>query len=374
MQKRWTILIYMAADNDLNEAGVADLIEMKKVGSSDRVDVIVQIDRARAQGRTQRLRVRRGGSIDDDVVETLRETNTGSPTTLQQFVRWGVSSYPAERYILVVWNHGSGWDDSDIYRLASNRILPARAGIGFDDSARDFLDSAELKSAMEDARAALGRPLDILAFDACLMNMIEVVYQLRGTSEVIIGSEEVEPDSGWPYHLVLRAIDASPEMRTEECAKAIVQRFMRGYRSERVTQSALRTNCADDVRLAIDQLCDTIIAEWSDALVSEGVITARVSAQSYTVSDYVDLIDFCKLLVAQQPGPAITAAARRVIAAVKRMVILSRSRGTRLRFSTGLSIYFPLRATSSLYARLDFARDSRWPDLLALCHERSVDL
>jgi hypothetical protein len=40
----WTILIYMAGDNDLNDFGGDDIEEMKKVGSSDRIHVLVQRD------------------------------------------------------------------------------------------------------------------------------------------------------------------------------------------------------------------------------------------------------------------------------------------------------------------------------------------
>lgn len=371
-RKAWTILVFMAGDNDLDEAGVADLLEMKKVGSTSDINVVVQFDRAKGEGRTHRLYLTRSRDIRKDVVETLRETNTGAPTTLESFTAWGVVRYPARRYMLVIWNHGAGWSDEDVYRLAGTPSRAVRAGIAYDDSARDFLSNSELRSALDSAARVTGRPLDVVAFDACLMNMIEVVYQLRHVGGVIIGSQEVEPDTGWPYDDVLLALAERPGTETDDVAKMIVARFASAYRSSDVTQSALRARAAESVRRAVDWLCEEVMERWSD--VADAVSYARGEVQSYTVSDYVDLIDFCKLLRAQPVGRPIQRAATAVITASKRMIIASRTSGTRLRFSTGVSIYFPHRPPSRLYYQLDFARDSRWPELLALYAGRSVEL
>jgi hypothetical protein len=104
-----------AGDNNLDGAGVADLREMKKVGSSTSVNVIAQFDRSGSRGTTKRFYLRKGTDLPKDAVQDLGETDTGDPRVLCDFFKWGVKHYPARHYLLVIWNHGAGWDDSNLY-------------------------------------------------------------------------------------------------------------------------------------------------------------------------------------------------------------------------------------------------------------------
>jgi len=110
----WTVMVYLAGDNNLDGAGVADLREMKKVGSSASVNVIAQFDRGGSRGTTKRFYLRKGTDLPKDAVQDLGETDTGDPRVLCDFFRWGVKHYPARHYLLVIWNHGAGWDDSNL--------------------------------------------------------------------------------------------------------------------------------------------------------------------------------------------------------------------------------------------------------------------
>ena len=104
---KWTFMVFMAADNNLDAASVKDLAEMSKAGSTPEVNILVQLDRA-GNNPTNRYRITKG-SYKSDVVCTLPETNTGDPSVLTDFLNWAFQSYPAERYFLILWNHGSGW-------------------------------------------------------------------------------------------------------------------------------------------------------------------------------------------------------------------------------------------------------------------------
>ena len=152
-----------------------------------------------------------------------------------------------------IWNHGSGIDDTDIYRgrrrhgargAAGGTARPTRGSpgersraviagrcsarpvaqathdraIAFDDTSRDFLDNVELKKVLAEVKRQTGRDIDVLGFDACLMNMIEIAYQLRGTAQVVVGSEELEPGDGWPYDRVLETLAATPTISPAELA------------------------------------------------------------------------------------------------------------------------------------------------------------
>ena len=101
-------MVYMAEDNNLDGAALRDIEEMTRVGSTKDVNVLVQLDRLEDK-KTRRFLITKGGGYDRDCVETFGETNTGDPQVLDDFLTWSVERYPAERYFLILWNHGSGW-------------------------------------------------------------------------------------------------------------------------------------------------------------------------------------------------------------------------------------------------------------------------
>lgn len=100
-KKPWTILVYMAGDNSLDPEGVQDLKEMKRVGSTDKINIVAQFDRA-AGHVARRYYLRKGGIVTGDAVASLGAVNTGDPKSLSDFIKWGVKSYPADHYLLVL--------------------------------------------------------------------------------------------------------------------------------------------------------------------------------------------------------------------------------------------------------------------------------
>src|SRR4030095_2998949 len=273
---RLTCRVSLAGDNNLDSAGAADLLEMKTVGSSDQVTVVAQFDRSGSGRPTTRYLLRKNTALSADVVTALGETDTGDPAVLRDFVTWAATSHPAQHYLLVIWNHGSGWDDSNLCERASSSGAPppvvrkgkvvARAlvadspgpirmgtvraaarrarrslfrstvasmvtsrAIAFDDQAKDFLDNIELKRVLGQIRRTLKRRIDLLGFDACLMSMVEVAYQVRDHVGLTCGSEEEEPNDGWPYDTILKALVARPSMKPADLARVVVGRSVASY-------------------------------------------------------------------------------------------------------------------------------------------------
>ena len=414
----WTILIYMAGDNDLDDFGGDDLAEMKKVGSSDRLHVIVQRDTAAAGVPARRYRVRKGTSAEADVVLNIGETNTGDPKVLADFLKWGRTNYPAHRTMAVLWNHGSGWDDTDIYAEAKRRglnppaarpagtggqrrsgargrpMLPGgfiqrsaakkrfrgpffltafqlekvggkRRAIAFDDDAQDFLDSVEMKNVFNAAAKAAKRKFDVIGMDACLMSMVETGLQVQQAGEVFCGSQEVEPGEGWPYDRILKALAAKPEMDGRELSKVIVNEFVASCsKSQAVTQSAFDLAALTHVQETTNELGALLAKALKkhDMTLEGSISVARRMAQGYEHPDYVDLCDFCTRLSALWPASAPTAS--KVQAAVAACVFANSAPNAKVKASRGLSIYLPLGKVSPLYKNLDFAKGG-WADFLA---------
>ena len=147
--------------------------------------------------------------INSPVIADLGEVNMGDPAILQSFIEWAIANYPAQHYALVLWNHGSGWRERN--------SAEAVKSVCIDDQSGDELTMTELRSALNAANATTGEVLDIVGFDACLMQMVEVAYQVMGSAsrplvDITVGSEETEPGDGWDYAATLTALTASPTM------------------------------------------------------------------------------------------------------------------------------------------------------------------
>ncbi len=395
-KKKWTFMVYLAGDNNLDANGAKDLDEMKTVGSNDAINLIAQFDRFGALEETKRFYLRKGTALSKDAVEKLGETNSGCPEALVDFVSWGVKNYPAERYALILWNHGGGWDDTDVYANDRMRAVhrPAQGRIRntffrttyemaiqqaaadsefrailYDDDARDFLDNLEMKKALAQAKKIAGRKMDILGLDACLMSMAEVACQMRSSARYAVGSEQTEPVDGWPYHTLLAELAKKPGMTPKAFASLIVDCYIASYPPwEPVTQSALNLAKSTSVMNAIKNLAMCLSRALENDAEQFAIQQARLQTQSYEVRDNIDLVDFCTLL-AEKPatGKTLQAACRKVIEAVcgkSGLVVKSGARGASVKNSYGAAIYFPTYELSPLYAKLDFAQKTGWGTFL----------
>ena len=179
-EKKWTIMVYCCADNNLDEAGVNDLNELELSGSDENLNIIFLLDRW-GNFDTHLYYVEHDadglpGGNDNNTISTIIdadapwlavEEDMGNPATLQDFVIWSMANYPAEHYLLSIWDHGSGiFKDDDMYPLK---------GECWDDNGgdpNDYIDLAELKSVMAAAKNSIGRKLDIVGHDVCLAGTV----------------------------------------------------------------------------------------------------------------------------------------------------------------------------------------------------------
>jgi cysteine peptidase C11 family protein len=196
---QWLLLEYLAADNNLEGELLDDLAEMERVGSTPGVvEILAQVDRSAGQDTskgnwrgTRRYYVTRGTDprrIHSRLLADLGPTNTGDPGVLESYIRFGALRYPARQTALVISNHGSGfYVPPDMQSRQAPRprrrrppvfhttrehlqeIQPAARGIAYDDSAADCLDNRELERVLATAHRALGRKVDLVGMDACLM-------------------------------------------------------------------------------------------------------------------------------------------------------------------------------------------------------------
>jgi Clostripain family len=401
-KKAWTVAVWVAGDNNLDSFGGKDLAELKQVGSTDDVAVVAQFDRAGPTQHTRRYVLQKGTTLEDDVVADLGETDTGDPQVAIDFFTWAMETQPSEKVLGVIWNHGSGIDETDIYARARGGGVPGgrvrsvatsgykRAlfsttvdqavedaedggtrGIAYDDAAKDFLDNKELERVLAEVTERAGRRIDILGFDACLMNMVEVAYQLKGTVDYIVGSEETEPGNGWPYDEVLKTIVESPEAPTGDVAKKLAADYLQSYAGsgEAVTQSAVDVARVEDVATATKALADACIPLLPDPVGFAHVTRAAKNAQRYTMKDFADFGDLVKALGEGASTSDVTDAAKAVQDALfgeSPFVLASEAEGATVSRSTGTAVYFPIAGdVHVVYGDLHFADASHWGNFIS---------
>jgi hypothetical protein len=374
-QAKWTFMVYMAGDNNLDGAALRDIAEMAKAGSTQDVHILVQLDRIE-DNLTRRFRITPGGGFKKDCIETFGDTNTGDPQILYSFVKWATDKYPADRYALILWNHGSGWWVDAKSRAAGpagkrprqplfrHSFPQAHRSICYDDtSGGDALDNRELRVVLAGICALLGRKIDLLGMDACLMNMVEVAYQLRDSVNVIVGSEIEEPFDGWPYAEILTRLTSRPRQDAVALARWIVKSYLSSYRGkdETVTQSALDIARLGEMTATINALSEAFLfALDTDA---KGIAAAWRRSPRFYDENYIDLACFVKNL-RKKTSAEIQAKADAVIAALKpgkgRAILCQGKIGREVRGTCGLSIYFPADRINPAYRTLDFCGDCKW--------------
>lgn len=406
---KWTFMVYLAGDNNLSTAGERDLAEMRQVGSTDEVNVVAEFDRIGEDHETERYLIQRDGL--DEPVESLGETDCGDPEVLLGFVDWAAREYPAERYALILWNHGGGWEPSEVERIARGlgatdygageatersssplgraffrttweKILNLDSvqerAICSDDGSGHSLDTIELGKVLEEAVEMLGQPLDLLGMDACLMSNLEVAYQARPTVKYIVASEENEPNNGWPYDRILRYLVDNPDAETAELARHIVEAYVDSYVeigfSGPVTQSALDLSQVEILAEPLDALSDALIPRMADARREIGEALYRTSA-SFWRGTLWDVAHFCQELAAETEDEETREASLAVKAALQpedsTFVLAEAHSGEKVKQCGGTTIYLPPRImhkVSRYYSELSYAQAHRWLAMLESYH------
>jgi hypothetical protein len=366
-KKPWTFMVFLNADNNLEGAGIKDFNEMEQTGSNSNMNVIVQMDRCSgydySNGNwtdTRRYYVTKDNdmrTIHSKLLQDMGELNMGDPNVLVNFVKFCADNYPAEHYALVVWNHGGGWKHRNKAQMKVFR------GVSYDSTDNDHITMPEMKSAMNSVASYLGQKLDVLDYDACLMGMVEVAYQIKDTVGYLAGSEETEPGDGNPYDLILPTINANTtgaELATI-IAKAYQQSYESGYSS--TTKAADDLSQMNNVGEAINAVA-TLMKDNMSTL-KPSITSALNNAQKFYDKDYVDFVSLLSGI--NTSDSTLQSKINAAISAVKKAVIYNGHTGSSMSNAHGLSIYFPSSSYSyiSRYDNLTFSRDTGWNEFLA---------
>ncbi len=209
---RWTIMVYMSGDNNLEDYIVKDLeLELGLAGSNAQIQIVALADRgpgydtSRGDWQTTKLYHVTQGMVADaaSAVADWGERNFGNPQTLIDFVTWSKTNYPADRYALYFWGHGWNWHPGWVME---------------DDTNVDTLDYHELKAAIPQ----LGF-IDMVGYDGCNMATLEIYKLWQNKATAVSASEEYVGWNGIEYDSVIAQLRANPFMSADQVAVASSQ-------------------------------------------------------------------------------------------------------------------------------------------------------
>ena len=219
-----TVMVYMAADNDLESYALENLKAMEKAQSSG-IKTLVLLDRSEGYDETD------GNWTDTRLFEVVHDETSSSavkskrldcpllniyadkdteldmanPNVLKKFIEFSKGAYPAKKYALIIWGHGTGW------RYASD----TRA-VAIDDRSESYMSVYELGKALKN------QGLDVIGFDTCFGGVFENIYELKDCAEYTVACPGVTPGSGWDYKKLLESI-SSGDFETQSIAETMAQ-------------------------------------------------------------------------------------------------------------------------------------------------------
>lgn len=377
----WTIMLYQDADDKVLEQDIyIDFNEAERVGSSDRVNIVAQLDRYvggfRGDGDwtdTRRYHLQRDNSLDaiSSPFQSIGEVDMSNPQVLFDFVTWAIQNYPADKYVLIMSDHGMGWPGgwTDPEPNSGPRVnVPIARAIG------DAMYLQDIDAALGAIREQTGLDaFELVGMDACLMGHMEVFTALAPHARYAVASQEVEPAVGWAYTSFLTDLVNNPDITGKELGHAIVDSYI--VDDQRVTDANARAQFVGRGGITAQQLAAQLEQGVTLAAVDlsqmpaaiEGlnrfslylqnmdqrtVAKARNYAQSFTSifgqnvpASYIDLAHFSALLVRETGDTNLRAAVEEMFGTFQNLVIAEKS-GAKKPAATGLSIYFP---NSQLY-------------------------
>ncbi len=239
-EQTYTMMMYICGSDLETDGGYAttDIQEMINSTIDEKINIVIQTggtaewqDFGISNQENERYTIENGELVLID--DTVGQINMLESSSLTDFINYSKENFPADRYGLIMWDHGGG----------------AISGFGYDETQEgdDTLSIDEMEVALNNA----GVKFDFVGFDACLMATVETAYMLKDNSDYLIASEELEPGTGWDYTAILNGLSSNTDMETVELGKIIADSFIQSNQSlmyeEEATLSVVNVNEMDKV-------------------------------------------------------------------------------------------------------------------------------
>ena len=334
-----TLLVYMCG-TDLQDAGCEDLVEMAEVEAGEAINVVVLAGGAKEwdledlKGNTRTLAVIRDGYFEE--LEDWGHASMGSPESLKEFLQYGLTEYPADRTVVVLWDHGAG----------------SEGGVCFDETAKDDgLTIVEINDVLNSLKQSVpDYHINIFGCDACMMATYEMAAMLSHHNiGYYVASEELEPGTGWYYTGWLEMLKNDPSVSDQDLCIGIIESFMeaslQNEPDDYLTLSAVDLSAVGALENSVEKFAAVMSGQIEGGNVSA---VRRGRSRMYTFGSFADgswdMVDLGAVLDAYAQFDTKTAAEAKSL--LGKAVIASKQTSN-LDTCSGLSILLPQDTTES---------------------------
>jgi hypothetical protein len=284
--KSATVMVYMCG-SDLESgygAASADIEEMLEADLGDNVNVVLETGGASEWSFSPEAdpSTRQRWVLEDGEASLVQDAGEGTmldEDEVTDFCSWAAKEYPADRYILIFWDHGGG----------------TIGGFGYDENYPDA--SALTLSQLRNAIKASGVAFDMVGFDACLMATVECAWAMEPVADYLVASEQTEPGDGWSWTGFLNQLESDPSTATTDLGKTIIDDFSAHYAETGEEDTTLSLIDLREISRVYERL-STFLDEAADSIEADNALFttmsgARSRAKSYAEDsvDQVDLVD-----------------------------------------------------------------------------------
>ena len=361
----WTVMIYLCGTDLESKNGMAteNLLEISKTLANQQVNVLIETGGAKAWSTKEKL----GFDIATDrlqrykydengftLVEERPLSNMAQTETLTEFIRWGQENYPADRYMLTIWDHGGGSMEGVILDELHNSAVMSLEDLG---------------RALDDANV----PLELLFMDTCLMATIETCAVVDGQTRYLVASEETVPGYGGNYKGWLQYLFDNPECDSARLGRVICDTVQQKYAeqgagaADTVTMSVIDLKKMDAVYTAFDGMFAEAGSLLQNVNAFSEFAVAISRSETYYTSEMRDIAD----MASRASGHGIsTETAKRLVNAVDDAVVYA-VKGATHSYSHGISFYYA--PTGSKYYMDRYARNCPSASYLAFLDATHMD-
>ena len=358
----WGFYVYMAGDNTLYDELTDDLNEMKMVGSNEDLEIVALTDKI-DDDDSHAYHVMKHNLVEYNLSEInstwQNELDMGNGDTLRDFLIWSSENFPAKKKILIIWNHGSGWE-----KVA--------------EDGNSYLTVPEINNSINEYREITNEtPFTLIGFDACLMGMFEIMYELKEHTEMVHGSEAYEPLEGWTYNNLLYKLNEN--LNNDELAYHVVNDYVESYRngsvytSYSVTASVVSSNELDKLWQELDNFSSELNSILP--IFKEEIKDARDRTQRFDQNpNYRDLYDLTVNIEQHIPVISVKEAAQKLRNALNQTVMFEdhwiKPEKLNVERAKGMTIYFPTDGVKYGYSDLKI-KDNMWFNFITN-YEKSI--
>ena len=272
--KKLTLMVYMAADNDLEPYAIQNLKAMEHADFSE-LNVLVLLDRAEGYDETngnwtdtRLFKVGHDNTAGNFIIserlncpelglasQSETELDMGNYYVLQSFIDFSKKEYKAQNYALIIWGHGTGWKAFSI-----------------DDKTDTYMSVYDM------GRAVKNQGLSVIGFDTCFACVIENLYELKDSAQYSVASAGVSPSGGWDYKKLLENLSLN-NLNAQAIALAMKE-------CADVNVTVIKNSGISEVFSGIEDFSKELASTITGSTSRNSVFTKLTQVKSYSYTQY----------------------------------------------------------------------------------------